>query len=485
MSPDSAPNPPDRVDGSRRRGWLVAAVVLVAVAFRLYMAVATPLIFDEYQWINIVDDVNLRPGEIRLPIHGDQHPPGQVYWGFAGKLLLGGNLLGYRLASVVLGTLTVVLAFRLGALYFGFSAGLLAAWLVATNEYLVGGVSRVCTEKNYLAFAMLAVLLFERVARRPTRSAFVWLGVCFGLGLVTKQTMILWGPLFALELWRRRETRRLWRTPGPWLALAACAAVILPDILYYVFFRTAKGYSLAGVGYQLSKLGLGWDWGPASLYCRSLIFPLVEPALFDYPALTLLPGATLLLGAVASLYVVRTPTARFLQILGFGTFLFFSIFGGSGRDYSAFWWADSSILPFSILTAAAVSRLPTGGRVVAWLLAAVFLVKGVQLTGTRDNVFLPDLARPAESIVEKARYRQRALGISRRHLDHVELCRLGPWWLPAWRYYRDGYEWYRGYLATTAENGGAADVHREDREWVERQLARFPRHGARVTSALN
>jgi len=460
----------DPVDGSHRGGWFVAAVVVLAAALRLYMAVATPLIFDEYLWIHIVDDVNLRPGEIRLPIHGDQHPPGQVYWGSLGTLLLGSNLLGYRLASVVLGTLAVVLAFRLGALYFGPFAGLLAAWLVAMNEYLIGGVSRVCTEKNYLAFALLAVVLFERAARRPTRSAFVWLGASFGLGLLTKQSMILWAPLFVLELFRRPGTRRLWRTPGPWLGLATCAVVIVPDVLFYLFFRTAEGYSLAGVGYQLSKLGLGWDWGPTSLYCRSLIFPLVEPALFDYPALTLLPGAILLLGAAASLHFVRSPTARFLQILGFGTFLFFSIFGGSGRDYSAFWWADASILPFSILAAAVVSRLARGRMALAAGLAAVFLVKGVQVTATRDNVFLPDLVRPAEAVVEKARYRQRALGISRRHLDHVELCRLGPWWLPAWRYYRDGYEWYRGHLAAApADTGGEPD-----REWVEEQLARFP-----------
>ena len=466
----------DSIDISPRQGWWLAAIVLLALVLRLYMAVATPLIYDEYQWLVIVDDVNLRPGEIRLPIHGDQHPPGQVYWSAWGKLLLGNNLLGYRLGSVVLGTLAVFLAFRLGTRYFGPGAGLLAALMVATNEYLIGGVSRVCTEKSYLTFALLSLLMFERAARRPTRWAFVALGISFGLGVVTKQTLILWAPVLAVELFRRPETRRLWKTSAPWLAAAACGIVILPDIIFNLFFRV-EGYSVAGVGYQLSKLGVGWDWGPAGLFCRALIFPLVEPALFDYPALTVLPGVALLSGAVASLFLLRSSSARLLQILGWSTFLFFSIFGGSGRDYSAFWWSDLSIVPFTLLTAGVVWSLPAKGKwALAVTLGALFLVKGVQVTATPDNVFVPDVARPADVVLDKARHRQRYFGFSRRHLDHVELCRIGSWWLPAWRYYRDGYEWYRAYLASDAavESAETPGELERDRAFVEDQLRRFP-----------
>ena len=466
----------ESLDISRRTGWWLAAIVVLAAVLRLYMAVSTPLIYDEYQWLVIVDDVNLRPGEVRLPIHGDQHPPGQVYWSVWGKLLFGGNLLGYRLGSVVLGTLAVFLTFRLGARYFGAGAGLLAALMLATNEYMIGGVSRVCTEKSYLTFAVLSLLLFERAARRPTRWAFAALGASFGLGLMTKQTLILWAPVLAIELFRRPETRRLWRTAGPWLAAATCGILVLPDIVFNLFFRV-QGYSVSGVGYQLSKLGVGWDWGPAALFCRALIFPLVEPALFDYPALTVMPGLALLSGAVAGLFLLRGTSARFVQVLGWSTFLFFSIFGGSGRDYSAFWWSDLSIVPFTLLTAAVVWYLPSRGR---WALAiglgALFLVKGVQVTTTPDNVFLPDVGRPADAALDRARHRQRYLAFSRRHLDHVELCRVGSWWLPAWRYYRDGYEWYRNYLGSDAavEREEAPGELERDRRFVEDQLRRFP-----------
>ncbi len=467
---------------SRRQWWSLAAIILVSAGLRLYLAIATPLIYDEYQWTHLVDTVNLNPSEINLPIHGDQHPPGQLYWSAWGTTLFGKNLLGYRIGSVVLVTLAVTIAFLLGRTYFGASAGLLAALLIGMNEYMLGAVSRLCTEKTYLTFALLSLLFFEKAVRRPSRSAFLALGVCFGLGVVTKQTLMLWAPLFVLELFRRRESRGVWRSAGPWLGVLACLVIVSPDI-YWNLTESKPGHLNEGVSFQLSKMGLGWTWGPTALYCRSLIYHMVEPTLLDYPALTILPGGVLLLCAIASVFVLRSDQARFLQILGWSIFFFFSLLGDYPDDYPAFWWADMSILPFTLLTTGLISHVPKVRWPLALGVSALFVIKVVQLTNVRDNVYPPDVAPPPERVTIEAHHqrlvwgiRHRTWGARRRPIDHVELCRLGSWRLPAWDYYQATYEIYGGILDSMSEEERADFRNwQRERNRVKRVLRRFSR----------
>ena len=112
MSQAIAAEPPGRV-------WLLAAIVGAAGIGRLLGAVSAPLVFDEYRSLEVVDGISLVPGRVSLPLHGAQHPPAQAYWAALGTALFGRNLLGYRIASVLLGTLLTSLTYRLGRLYVG------------------------------------------------------------------------------------------------------------------------------------------------------------------------------------------------------------------------------------------------------------------------------------------------------------------------------------------------------------------------------
>ena len=42
--------------------WLLAAIVGAAGIGRLLGAVSAPLVFDEYQWLEVVDGISLVPG---------------------------------------------------------------------------------------------------------------------------------------------------------------------------------------------------------------------------------------------------------------------------------------------------------------------------------------------------------------------------------------------------------------------------------------
>ena len=63
MSQAIAAEPPGRV-------WLLAAIVGAAGIGRLLGAVSAPLVFDGYQWLEVVDGISLVPGRVSLPLHG-------------------------------------------------------------------------------------------------------------------------------------------------------------------------------------------------------------------------------------------------------------------------------------------------------------------------------------------------------------------------------------------------------------------------------
>ncbi|MGA2621789.1 MAG: glycosyltransferase family 39 protein [Thermoguttaceae bacterium] len=97
----------------------------------------------------------------------------------------------------------------------------------------------------------LAVLLLDRALRGPlghrakkTRTSLneggteLWpwlaLGVCLGLGLLTKYTtLLLGGTMLAFGL-LHPQARRAWRCPGPYLAIIVATAVFLPHAVWLV-----------------------------------------------------------------------------------------------------------------------------------------------------------------------------------------------------------------------------------------------------------
>ncbi|MEQ1574422.1 MAG: glycosyltransferase family 39 protein [Vicinamibacterales bacterium] len=426
------------MDYSRRILWVVLLLGLVA---RVWMAIATPIAFDEYQWFRVVDTVDLRPSSIHVPMHGDEHPPGHVYWTAVGTWAFGQNLVGYRFASVVLGTALILFTFLLASDLFDRRTALLAAAFCAANEYLIGGVSRLSTEKSYLTFAILAVILYVRTTRNPTTRGYALTGLVFGLGTLTKQTLLLWLPVFFIDTLRRRDVRLQWGTIGPWLATVIFLLAISPDVYWNLTASRQPGLSNVGIEYQLSKLGVGeWSWGPTSLFLRFLVYPLVDPDIHEYPAMSLLPGGILLAGAVLSLFLSRTANARFLQVLGWGPFLFFSLFGSFPDDYSAFWWSDLSVVPFIILTASVVTVVTARFAArTSWLICAgvcvPFAVSAIQIARTGENAFVSTLLRPPQSAVDRALRRQRFRFAEYESVDHAAISRVGTWCLPVSRVY--------------------------------------------------
>jgi 4-amino-4-deoxy-L-arabinose transferase-like glycosyltransferase len=438
---------------------LLGLIVAFAFVSRLYMAISTPLVYDEYQWIALVDSVDLWPSNLYLPLHGDQHPPGQVYWAAIGVRIFGHNLLGYRAPSVILGSIAVVLMYLVGNLLSGPKTGLLAAFLLAANEYHIG-ISRLCTEKNYLTFGMLALLLSERALRQPSKRFLLGLGTAMGLGILTKQTLALWVPAFGLEILRRPETRPLWRQRALWPAVLVLLLLVSPDLFWNLTVSSSGDSSgEVGIAYQLSRLSLGtWSWAPLALYFRPLYFHRIEGAISEYASMTSIPGAIILTSAAASVWLLRSPLARFLQILGFGTLLFFCFFSSPEGE---FWWADLTILPFIVLTGGVLGKLRGSWNIVGVAVLGVMMICSWNLVRTRDNYFPLEWGSPQIKVIDAYKNSQRLLIVAFRERDHLKLCSVGDLRLSSCEFYEHSLLLYQTYVLSL-ERRNPESALRED-----------------------
>lgn len=460
-----------------------ALLVIVggALAARAWLAVATPPIYDEYQWMHLADAVRIWSEPPVLPLHGDQHPPGQVYWAAMGTAVFGENLVGYRAASVLLGAAAVFLMYRLGRQLAGPSAGLLAAFLLSTNEYHLN-ISRLCTEKNYLTFVLLALVLFERALARPGVRRFVAAGGALGLGILTKQTPAVWLPALALEIVRRPETRHQIARFGPWAALGVVAICALPDLVWNLSSASHGLTGSEGMGHQLARLSIGgFSWGPLALLFRPLFFLRVEGAVSEYASMTSLAGALLFSGALASVWLIRTPQARFLQVLAFGTLAFFTFFSVPNAE---FWWADLALLPMVALMAAVLTCLP-GRPVIVAGVGMVMLAGAWQVVTTRDNYYPVEWVQVPPAEVARVQRVQRSLPITYADRDHAALATFAGVRLPVFASFRQALVLCDRELREVADGRHpdaplcewsgprAPDDPRERREWIDRQLVRF------------
>ncbi len=431
----------DRPVGPRHA---LLAIVLAGGVLRLLSAISVPFIFDEYMLATIADRVSLRP--LNLPLHGDMHGAGGVYAVALGEFLAGPNVLGYRLMSVASGTALIWIVGRLGMRQFGSHVGLAAAALIATNEYLIGISHFATNEMLYLALSSATVLAFLCALDQGGTVRYARVGLAVGLGLMTKEVLVLWLPLLAWELAARRGWRALFER-GPLVAALIVLLAVTPDLVWNLLLK-ATSNDITGQGFveQISRLGLSWSVRPTALFLRAFH----ESAVSEYPSMTSLPGGLLLAGAVGSLLLLRKPAIRMWLLLGWVPFLFFSFFGGQGE----FWWADLAVVPFVLLTVASVARLSP------WLLLVVVCLSlpgAFNVTRASENCY-PSAALSSGPLMVRCHAEQRVLIGDFPARDHAALSRVGSMRLPVANYYEQRATAYLAWLSNESTDPDAWPV---------------------------
>lgn len=240
---------------SSRRAFVLLLLLLGLVAGWRLAAIAAydhGLFVDEAQYIDWA----------REPAFGYYSKPPVLAWsialmtGVCGEAPLcvrGGALLTYGAAAVLL--------FLAGLRLFDARVGLVGALLY----FLAPGIALtslfITTDAPLALFGCASLLFAARALKSQSWLDWAILGVCFGLGLMSKYSFALFIGGFVFYLLISPEHRRLLAGRRLWLALAIAALLFLPNLnwnanhSFATFTHTAEISGLETPAFSLAKLG--------------------------------------------------------------------------------------------------------------------------------------------------------------------------------------------------------------------------------------
>ena len=238
--------------------WIVAAAVALRLTFAFGVARAwldtRPETETTDGYERIAEHLHDGLGYRLIPEHPPtlQRPPGYPFF-LAGIFRFAGvDYAAVQVAQALLGGLCCWLLFLLGRWVLGPTLGLAAASLGAVHLTAIEYAARLYSENLYFPlFLAFALFLARAIARASARDGFL-AGLFFGLGLLTRGTLLAFPPFLALLLYLPARMRPGARHALRWAvpALVATLVVIAP--------WAARNHRLTGGAVPVSA----WGWAP-------------------------------------------------------------------------------------------------------------------------------------------------------------------------------------------------------------------------------
>jgi dolichol-phosphate mannosyltransferase len=205
--------------------WRGFAVGLIAFAWllRLVYAGSVELMPEEtYYW-----------GYSRHLDYGYfDHPPMVAWLIRLGTTLFGQTEFGVRFGALCCGAVTSLFVYRLAFNLYGAACALAALLLtqVLPFFFLAGFLM---TPDAPLTAAWAASLYFLERALLGGQARAWWLaGIALGLGMISKYSIALLGPVTCIFLLWDQPSRQWWRRPEPYIAALIAAAIFSPVIIW-------------------------------------------------------------------------------------------------------------------------------------------------------------------------------------------------------------------------------------------------------------
>jgi 4-amino-4-deoxy-L-arabinose transferase-like glycosyltransferase len=217
---------------------IVAAAVLLRVAVALLLGdAATPLpgAADQVSYDILAQRVLAGYG-FSFPTHWypftEPNTP-TAHWSFLYTLylaaiysLVGHHPLGARLIQAVISGGGCWLVFRIARRLFDERVGLAAAALSALYAYFIYFGAALMTQAFFIVALLASIDRALEVADRPRAGAWAALGLSLGIGVLLRQTLLLYVPLLLAWLAWTTRGRMRWRDAA--LAVALLAMCVLP-----------------------------------------------------------------------------------------------------------------------------------------------------------------------------------------------------------------------------------------------------------------
>lgn len=205
--------------------WRILALATMAFTLlvRFLYSGTAELIPDEAYYWNYKQHLNL--GYL-------DHPPMIAWLIWLSTSVFGDNEFGVRFFALLCGGMTLFFIFRLTALLFDKTSAYIALLFVSTLPFTVATGFLATTDA--LQTALWAACLYFLAGLINTSRAGAWLGVglCIGLGLLSKYTMALLAVAVGVWLCVNRTMRVWWRRPILYLA-GIIALILFSPALYW------------------------------------------------------------------------------------------------------------------------------------------------------------------------------------------------------------------------------------------------------------
>jgi dolichol-phosphate mannosyltransferase len=205
--------------------WRVLAVAVLIYAFLLrlvYLGLPDLIPEEAYYW-NYSRHLDL--GYL-------DHPPLVAWLVRLGGVLLGHGELAVRIGALLSALGATVFVYLLARNLHGRTAGFRAVLLMAVLPFFFTCGLLMMPDAPLVAAWAGTLYFLERALRGGSRAAWLWAGLCLGVGLLSKYTILLLCPAALLLLVLDRSSRRWLRSSLPYGALLLALLLFLPVIVW-------------------------------------------------------------------------------------------------------------------------------------------------------------------------------------------------------------------------------------------------------------
>ena len=210
---------------SRRIRWRIAAVgvTIYAILLRLVFMRTMNLIPEEAYYWNYAQHLDF--GYL-------DHPPMVAWLIWISTHILGGSEFALRTGALLTWLVTVAFCFQLTRNLYGKTAAFVSALLLSSLPYYVISGFLIMPDAPLMA-AWAGVLFFlERVFFGGSRRAWIGVGICMGLGLISKYSIALLGPAILLFMLLDPRSRDWFRRPWPYAGAVLALVIFSPVIVW-------------------------------------------------------------------------------------------------------------------------------------------------------------------------------------------------------------------------------------------------------------
>ena len=198
-------------------------LIIYAVLLHLFYIGSTELIMEEAYYWNYAQ--HMAAGYL-------DHPPVVALLIKLGTLLFGNNEFGVRIGALACWLITALFIYKLTRLVFNREVASRAVLLVAILPIFFGAALVITPDAPLIACWAGALYFLYRALIEHIAVSWYGAGVCIGIGLAAKYTMVLLGPAIILYMLVDPSARKWFLRPQPYLA-AIIAWVIFSPVIWW------------------------------------------------------------------------------------------------------------------------------------------------------------------------------------------------------------------------------------------------------------